>query len=143
MYLWALRLLLERTSWCIKNSGGTEAAVTFAEVKGFQAGKLHDYRRRLENRSGVNINWDVFNGHPFKIGRPATVELLQVADTAASATYRAVEPDEYGNTETRYLTELRPKIYRGSPGAVTSYGLKTFPSKVSKPGGSLHFLNSH
>ncbi len=143
MYLWALRLLLERVSWCTRGSGGTGAAVTFGEVKGFQAGKLHNYRSRLEQRSDVNIDWPLFQGHPFRIDRPSVVELLQVADIAASAIYQAVEPDDYGNTEPRYLDELRPKIYRGSPGPVTSYGLKTFPSKVSKPGGPLHFLQDH
>lgn len=143
MYLWALRLLLERVSWCISGAGGTEAAVTFAEVKGFQTGKLHDYRHRLEQRNDVSINWSLFLGHRFRVGRPAAVELLQVADTAASAIYRAVEPDEFNNTEPRYLAELRPKIYRGSPGPVTSYGLKAFPAKVVKPGGPLHFLQAH
>jgi hypothetical protein len=143
MYLWALRLLLERVSWCIRSGGGTSAAVTFAEVKGFQAEKLHDYRSRLEKKDGVTIDWPLFQDHQFRIGRPPTVELLQVADTAASAIYQAVEPDNYGNTEPRYLAELRPKIYRGSPAPVTSYGLKTFPPKVSDPGGPLHFLREH
>jgi hypothetical protein len=143
MYLYALRLLLERVSWCIRNNGGTSAAVTFGEVKGFKTEKLHDYRKRLEAATGVNIDWPLFQGHPFRIGRPSTVELLQVADTAASAVYQAVEPDQYGNNEPRYLEELRPKIYRGSPAPVTSYGLKTFPSKVSDPGGPLHFLRNH
>lgn len=143
MYLWVLRLLLERISWCVQQAGGTGAAVTFGEVKGFKAEKLHDYRSRLEKQDGVSIAWPLFQGHPFRIGRPSTVELLQVADTAASAIYHAVEPDDYGNTEPRYLVELRPKIYRRSSAPVTSYGLKTFPPKVSEPGGSLHFLRNH
>jgi hypothetical protein len=144
MYLWALRLLVERVSWCIAAAGGSGAAVTFAEVKGFQAEKLHDYRARLENGgSDVKINWALFKDHPFRISRPPTVELLQVADIAASAIYRAVEPDPHGNTEPRYLKELGPKIYRRSSGAITSYGLKTFPSKVSQPGEPLHFLREH
>lgn len=143
MYLWALRLLIERVSWCVRRSGGKEAKVVFAEVKGFQGGKLHDYRKRLEGRDDVVIDWPILSGHPFQIARPADVELLQVADTAASAIYHAVEPDPYGNTEPRYLKELRPKIFRPADRLVTSYGLKTFPTKVSKPGGSLFFLRDH
>jgi hypothetical protein len=142
MYLWALRLLIERTSWCIQRSGGREAKVTFAEVKGFQGGKLHDYRRRLEARSDVNIHWSIFKDHPFQIARPKDVELLQVADTAASAIYQAVEPDDFGNTEDRYLKEMKPKVFCPEGKPVTSYGLKTFPTKVSRPGGSLHFLTT-
>jgi hypothetical protein len=143
MYLWALRLLIERVSWCIGRSGGTAATMTFAEVKGFKGAKLHDYRKRLEARDDVSIDWSLFQGHPFRIDRPSDVELLQVADTAASAIYQAVEPDPYGNTEPRYLTELKPKIFRPANRPVTSYGLKTFPKKVSLPGGSLHFLTTH
>lgn len=118
--------------------------MSFAEIKGFQAEKLHAYRSRLEQGgSEVKIKWPLFKEHRFRIGRPSTIELLQVADTAASAIFQAVEPDVHGNTEPRYLAELRPKIYRRPSGLVTSYGLKAFPSKVSKPGGSLHFLQNH
>lgn len=140
MYLWALRLLIERISWCVRRSRGTEAKLTFAEVKGFQGGKLHDYRKRLEARDDVEIDWPILNGHPFQIGRPTDVELLQVADTAASAIFQAVEPDPYGNTEPRYLKEMKPKIFCPDGKKLTSYGLKTFPSRVGKQGGSLHFL---
>jgi hypothetical protein len=140
MYLWALRLLIERVSWCIRRSGGSGAKATFAEVKGFKSGKLHDYRRRLESRTDVNIDWALFKGHPFRVDRPATMEMLQVADTAASAIFQAVEPDPFGNTEPRYLKELKAKIFCPSGRLITSYGLKTFPTKVSKPGGPLEFL---
>lgn len=142
MYLYVLRMLIERVSWCVERSGGREAKVTFAEVKGFQGDKLHDYRQRLEARDDVSIDWSMFQSHPFQIGRPADVELLQVADTAASAIYQAVEPDDFGNTEMRYLKEMKRKIFCPRGKVVTSYGLKTFPRKVSQPGGSLHFLTA-
>jgi hypothetical protein len=141
MYLWALRLLLERISWFVDDNGGEEAIVTFAHLKGFKVQKLHDYRRLLETSGGLGIRWPVFRGHPFRVNTPRAVELLQIADIAASALYRAIEPDDYGNTEPRYLEELRSKLYRRHPAAVTSYGLKTFPAKASAPGGSLEFLN--
>jgi len=142
MYLYVLRMLIERVSWCVQRSGGTAAKVTFAEVKGFQGDKLHDYRERLEARDDVTIDWSIFQGHPFQIGRPANVELLQLADTAASAIAQAVEPDDFGNTETRYLKEMRRKIFCPDGAAMTSYGLKAFPSRVAYSGGSLHFLTT-
>lgn len=140
MYLWALRLLLERVTWFVDESGGDEAIVTFAHLRGFKAKKLHDYRSALEAAEDVDIRWDLLSGHPFRIAAPREVELLQFADTAASALFKAVEPDQFGNTEPRYLEELRPKLYRRGAGKVTSYGLKVFPSKVAAAGGPLAFL---
>lgn len=141
MYLWALRLLLERVSWFVDESGGTDAVVTFAHLKGFPASKLHDYRAALEAAGEVDIRWPVFSGHPFRIASPKAVELLQLADSAASALFRAIEPDKFGNTEPRYLQELRPKLYRRGQGKLTSYGLKVFPVSVCRAGGQLAFLN--
>jgi hypothetical protein len=85
-------------SWFVDENGGTDAIVTFAHVKGFKSQKLHDYRAALENTGDVEIRWPVFSGHPFRIDAPHSVELLQIADTAASALSRAIEPDAYGNT---------------------------------------------
>jgi len=140
MYLWALRLLLERVSWFVDEAGGSEAIVTFAHLKGFKAQKLHDYRKALESSEGVDIRWEIFRGHPFRIDSPKSVELLQLADTTASALFKAVEPDAFGNTEPRYVEQLQSKLYRRSGGNVTSYGLKVFPASVAAKGGPLAFL---
>lgn len=140
MYLWALRLLLERISWCVDDIDGTGAIVTFSRLKNFREQKLHDYRVTLEASRAVDIRWDIFDGHPFRISGQKDTELLQVADTAASALFKAIEPDRFGNTEPRYLRELVPKIYRRAMGDVTSYGLTTFPPSVSGPSGPLAFL---
>lgn len=47
MYLWAIRLLLERVSWLIRDTGGGTSIVTFAHLKRFKAVKLHEYRAAL------------------------------------------------------------------------------------------------
>jgi hypothetical protein len=140
IYLWALRLLLGRISRCVDEEGGDEAVVTFSQLKGFRPRKLHDYRVALEASSGVDIRWSVFESHPFRIDGPNAVELLQLADITASALFRAIEPDRFGNPEPRYLHELRPKLYRRAGANITSYGLKTFPTEVSNPDGPLAFL---
>jgi hypothetical protein len=140
MYLWALRLLLERVSWFVDEAGGDGAVVTFAHLKGFRADKLHHYRAALEATPEVDIRWAILHDHPFRIASPKSVELLQVADTAASALFRAIEPDMFGNTEIRYLEELRPKLYRRGSAKLTSYGLKVFPASVCEAGGPLDFL---
>jgi hypothetical protein len=142
MYLWALRLLLERVSWFVDDHNGTDAVVTFAHVRHFKADKLHDYRHALELTPEVEIRWPPFQGHPFRIESPAERKLLQLADAAASALFRAIEPDDYGNTERRYLDSLAPKIYRRGSAPTTSYGLKVFPSSECQPTASLGWLRT-
>jgi hypothetical protein len=141
MYLYAVRLLLERVSWYVDEHGGGPAILTFAHLTRFPALKLHNYRAALVN-APTEIRWRTFAGHPFRINHPNTIELLQVADSAASALFKAVEPDEFGNTEARYIRELAPKIYRRGAAPVTSYGLKVFPTSECAPRGSLAFLTS-
>jgi hypothetical protein len=141
MYLYAVRLLLERVSWYVDENGGGPAVVTFAHLTRFPAVKLHNYRHALEY-SMTQIRWHVFHGHQFRINHPHTIELLQVADTAASALFRAIEPDEFGNTEDRYLRELAPTLYRRGAANVTSYGLKVFPTSECQPAAPLHFLTT-
>lgn len=136
MYLYAVRLLLERVSWYIEENGGGPAIVTFAHLSRFPAVKLHNYRSALVY-SLTEIRWDAFGVHKFRINHPNTIELLQIADSAASALFRAVEPDQYGNTEDRYLRELAPQLYRRGAANVTSYGLKVFPSSECQVGGTL------
>jgi len=143
MYLWAMRLLLERVSWYVAEHGGTDAIVTFAHVRHFKAEKLHSYREALETTQEVQFRTGIFDGHRFKIGSPDQVVLLQLADACASALFRAVEPDDYGNTEPRYLNELSQKLYRRGSGNITSYGLKVFPSAECQPGGSLSWLGTY
>lgn len=139
MYLWAVRLLLERISWFVDEHGGGPALVTFGHLRRFPAEKLHGYRAALE-ASETQVRWQVFTGHRFRLDHPNHVELLQVADSCASALYKAVEPDEYGNRENRYLRALAPRLYRRGPSNVTSYGLKVFPRGEAERGGSLEFL---
>jgi Protein of unknown function (DUF3800) len=139
MYLWGMRLLLERVSWYIRDHGGGASIVTFAHVRRFRARKLHEYRRALE-LSPTNIHWPSFNGHPFRIDSPRRIELLQFADVAASALFRAVEPDEYGNLARRYIREVVPKLYRYGNARLTSYGLKVFPTSSCDNGSQLRWL---
>jgi hypothetical protein len=143
MYLWSVRLALERISWYVGKHGGGPTIVTFGHLTRFPAEKLHDYRRALEYLGGATqIRWAVYSGHPFRIDHPNNIELLQLADAAASALFKAVEPDQYGNTETRYLEALAPKLYRRGSSSVTSYGLKVFPKGECEKGGSLESLRS-
>jgi hypothetical protein len=139
MYLYAIRLLLERISWYVDEHGGGPAIATFARLTRFKSAKLHNYRAAL-SYSTTEIRWDAYGVHPFRLNHPNTIELLQVADATASAQFKAVEPDAYGNREDRYLRQLRPLLYRRGIANITSYGLKVFPASEAEAGGSLDFL---
>jgi hypothetical protein len=139
MYLWALRLLLERVSWWVRDNGGGTCIVTFAHIKNFRVQKLHNYRAALQ-ASPTSIHWPSFEGHPFRIGGMNAVELLQFADSTASAVFQAVEPDPFGNLEDRYLRNIAGKLYRYKTSSITSYGLKDLSQSHGQVGGSLERL---
>lgn len=141
MYLYAMRLLLERISWYVRDNGGGPAIVTFAHLARFPIAKLHDYRKAL-SLSDTSIDWQSFGGHDFKMLGTKEKPMLQVADITASSVFKAVEPDDYGNTERRYLEEINPKLYRRGNAQLTSYGLKVFPVSERGSSGSLAWLDS-
>jgi len=122
-YLYTLRFLLERLSWFGKSCGGP-VEYTLAHIVRFQIAKLRVYEARLHADAGCSIDWTCM--HPGRIDQPDRVEELQIADLAASATAAAFEPDSFGNTETRYLKEMAPRLYRRA-GNLTSYGMKMHP----------------
>ena len=141
MYLWAVRLLLERVSWYIGDHGGGPTIVTFAHLTRFPATKLNNYRQALEY-SNTQICWQMFEGHQFRQDHPNNLQLLQVADSCASALFKAVEPDDYGNTEDPISAGPGPKLYRRGTANVASYDLKVFPPSETKKDKFLEFLTA-
>ena len=123
-YLYTLRYLLERPSWIGRDQGGP-VDFTLAHIIRFQIAKLRSYEQILHADAACQIVWASIAG-PGQIDQPNRNEFLQLADLAASATAAAFEPDGFGNTETRYLEELAPRLYRRN-GNLTSYGLKMHP----------------
>ena len=123
-YLYTLRFLLERLSWIGRRYGGA-VDYTLAHIVRFPIAKLRQYEARLRAEAGYKIGWNYIAG-PGAIDQPSRVEELQLADLTASAIAAAFEPDQYGNTEKRYLEELAPRLYRHE-GNLTSYGLKMHP----------------
>jgi len=130
-YLYTLRLLLERVSWFARDHGYV-ADYTLAAIVRFPLQKLRDYEAKLRGASDCRIDWGHLDPRCGQIDQPARVPFLQLADIAASSIGQAFNPDAFGNTETRYLREALPRMWRygGSASALTSYGLKMHPSKV-------------
>lgn len=125
-YFYTFRFLLERLSWFARDHGSV-LDYTLAAIVRFKTATLRHYEQRLRAEPGCNVAWHHLDAHGGRIDQPNRVELLQLADIAASATFKAFDPDEFGNTEVRYLTELAPRLYRRPPGPLTSYGLKMHP----------------
>lgn len=125
-YLYTLRFLLERLSWHAKSRGAV-LDYTVAHIVRFEIAKLRQYEAALRADPQCQINWDALAPRGGRIDQPSRVEGLQMADLAASATYPAFEPDEYGNVERHYLEQLAPRLYRRTGKPVSSYGLKMHP----------------
>jgi len=128
-YLYTFRLLLERLSWLAR---GERACLdyTLAHIIRFRIAKLRQYEANLRAQGGrTTVAWEYLAEGGGQIDQPNRIEMLQVADLAASATFQAFEPDAFGNTETRYLLEMLPCVwtYGTSSTRYTSYGLKVHP----------------
>ena len=126
-YLYTFRYLLERLSWFARDSRAI-LSYTLAHITRPQMtlGELRQYEAALRAMP-TSIEWGALDPKGGKIDQPKRIEMLQCADLAASATFRAFEPDQYGNTEQRYLQELAGRLYRRGAGAITSYGMKLHP----------------
>ena len=128
-YLFTLRLLLERVSWFSRDNGWL-ADYTLAHIVRFQKSKLQDYEALLRGSADCRIDWGHLDSRGGRINQPSRVPYLQIADIAASSVGQAFNPDAFGNTETRYLREILPRLWQhGQTGnRLTSYGLKIHPS---------------
>lgn len=127
-YLFTLRFLLERLSWLARDNEHT-MSYTLAHVVRFKLEKLREYEAILRYRQDCQIAWPWMDPRGGRLEQPNNLEMLQLADAAASATFAAFELDQFGNTEQRYLREMAPVLYRRGSGssALTSYGLKLHP----------------
>jgi hypothetical protein len=124
LYGWVLRLLIERLSWFAKRHEG-QMVMHFAQVKGLPPAGIAAYVDRLQQQE-TTIDWSSLV-LPLRINTPQNQRMLQIADTASGAVHAAFEWDSYGNTESRYLEIIRPRIWCPGGGNMKSYGLKVAP----------------
>jgi hypothetical protein len=124
-YLYTMRLLLERLSWLARDEKET-VSYTLAHIIRMKIAQVRKYEQILQ-RMKTEIVWSNVANSGGSFSTPEALDELQIADFVASATATAFEPDNYGNTERRYLDALRPLIWRRGNGAMTSYGMKMHP----------------
>jgi hypothetical protein len=130
LYFHAVRLLVERVSWCCHNQ---KAYLVFSNRSSLDYSNLCDYLKYLEeNRKKLNYRAapgviDPDKMETFSAGKRLG---LQLADAIASSYFYAVEPSPYGLTEEAYARILFPRAYRSENGEVWDYGIKLFPKEA-------------
>ncbi|HVY23675.1 MAG TPA: DUF3800 domain-containing protein [Steroidobacteraceae bacterium] len=136
LYRYASRLLLERVSWLcrdhhIKGKGSGLADIIFSNRGQMSYEELRGYLCKLrENSAGVNIDWNFIDPAAVSAVQHSQMAGLQIADAVASGIFAALNPNQFGDTESRYLTELLPTVYRHQ-GQLLGYGLKFWPGDIT------------
>lgn len=134
LYRYACRLLLERVSWLCRDSrirerGDGTAEIIFSNRGQMSYNDLRDYLRRLRDNPRVNIEWSAIDPDQVRAVQHSQMAGLQVADAVASSAFAAINPNQFGDTESRYLTHLLPVAYRHEH-RLLGYGLKFWPGDI-------------
>lgn len=136
LYRYATRLLLERVSWLCRDhhdgEGDGSADLVFSNRSAMSYEELRDYLRRLRadgHPEDVRIEWDHIDPDRVVAVNHEQLAGLQVADAVASSAFYAVNRNQYGETEPRYLELLRRTLYRHK-GTALGYGLKFWPTSL-------------
>jgi len=94
---------------------------------------MREYLRLLESQKAsgqdIRIEFDRIPIDKLKTRTPGKLMGLQLADAAAGAFFNAIERDNFGNTEPRYLNMISPVIYRHEKN-IQGYGLKIVPRET-------------
>lgn len=142
LYNYLVRFLLERvTESCAarsrKNGNLCKLNVTFSKRAGTDYEVMRDYlflmRDGKEKLSPLrSIDWAVLNPEDVKVEDHSNRAGLQLADVITSATYCALEPNLYGDTETRYAEFFKGRYLKRAQNLV-GHGLTIIPSSsISK-----------
>lgn len=137
LYRYATRLLLERVSWLCRDrhnegDGDGSADLVFSNRSAMSYEELRSYLRKLRDgghAEDVRIEWQHIDPDRVEAVNHEQLAGLQVADAVASSVFYAVNRNQYGETEPRYLELLRPTLYRHKR-AVVGYGLKLWPTPL-------------
>lgn len=126
LYLYALRLLLERLSWLGKSKKAT-VKYTISHITRLKIEQLRSYEDALRNTQ-TEIKWDFLDPKGGSLNVPGKIEQLQMADLFASSIGIAFNaPSETRPTDHSYLENFYSRLWAPSPGKIHSYGLKMFP----------------
>lgn len=133
-----VRFLLERlTTACQLKSGKTPCKlnVTFSKRGGTDYVEMRDYLFYLRDGHEKispkrSINWNVLNPEDIKVENHSNRAGLQIADVVTSATYKALEPNVFSDTEPRYVDNLAKRFLRRDR-SILNEGITFVPSGSS------------
>ncbi|MEM5777678.1 MAG: DUF3800 domain-containing protein [Candidatus Aenigmatarchaeota archaeon] len=125
LYYYSCRYLLERISWYISDNNGT-VDIVISNRSSISYPELHKYLNTLSYDRYCQIKWPVLKD--FKIFESIQRKMLQFADVCAGSLSEALEKDDYGYYDERFVITLKDKLYRRK-GNLLSYGLKIFPNE--------------
>jgi len=138
LYFYLTRHLIERISWACRDlrpsvpEGDGRVAITFSRRGGMSYEQFGSYLRRLRNdlNTDTSIHWPMIDISGIQAKDHSTSASLQLADIVASSFAAAVEPDLYGNCESRYAELLKPIVYNKNSNYL-SYGVKLLSSSAT------------
>jgi len=142
LYFYAVRHLVERLSWLARDrhnvgkwGGDGTSELVFSNRQGMSYDEMRDYLRLLAKRQEAGQDIRIEFAHVpvtrLRTQTPGKSMGLQLADAAAGAFFNALERDQFGNTEPRYLQIVSPVLYRHNQN-VHGYGLKIVPGELGK-----------
>lgn len=140
LYFYAVRYLLERISWLVRDrhnpgkwGGDGTIKLVFSNRQGMSYEEMRDYLRLLNKRQEVGqdirIDFEKVPIDELSSRTPGKSMGLQLADATAGAFFNALEQDKFGNTESRYMKTLEPVLYRHER-TINGYGIKIVPREA-------------
>ncbi|KYO51724.1 DUF3800 domain-containing protein [Tistrella mobilis] len=140
LYRYLLRYIMERVTWSCKQRDLREARpcrpakIIFSRRGGMDYDGFSEYMRHLKalqqkNGSHFPFFWEYLDIEAIEVLEHKKRAGLQLADVAASAFHRAVEPNAFGQYETRYAEVLRSRVIKRR-GSCLNAGVKPVPPLI-------------
>lgn len=129
LYFYTTRYLIERISWLCRDyrrlvpEGDGRVKIVFSRRGGMSYPDFRAYLNRLKDDQTVRIHWPTIDIDGIDALDHSRRAGLQIADAVASAFAAGIEPNAYGNCESRYAEILKPVVYRRRMNYL-SYGVK-------------------
>ncbi len=128
-YNYLCRMLLERVSWFLRDTG-READVVLSARGTSKDNELIEYiNEKLLDNNGINIAKGVINSVTAKSA--GSWDLLQLADVCATTTFLAYEKNGWGFITPCFIRTLTDHLYTHN-GTIRSYGIKFFTPEMKQ-----------
>lgn len=125
-YNYCCRLLLERVSWLLRDSGRIGDIVLSSRGTS-RDGELIEYIKEKLFKYDFNEVANCF--YTIKAKSAAQWDLLQLADVCATSIFNYHEPNKYGFITPCYCYRLKSHVYKHN-GNINSYGMKYYAAEM-------------